>query len=98
MRRTKLVLAMVVLLTMMMAVGAAPAMADDIDRDCFPFCNGNHHNHNDFDHHDFDENDFFINDIDDLDDLDEDFAELDDCEFVGFDGDEAVFACDVDFD
>jgi len=75
MRHTKLVLAIVALLTMMMAVGAAPAMADaDIDRECFPFCDGHHH------------------------DFDDTFVEVDDCEFVGFDGDEAVFVCEVDFD
>ena len=55
----------------MMAVGVAPAMADgDIDRECFPFCDGHHH---DNDRHDFDE-------------------------FVGFDGDKAVFVCKLDFD
>jgi len=44
MRRIKLVLTVVALLTMLMAVSAAPAMADgDIDRECFPFCD----NHDD---------------------------------------------------
>jgi len=37
---------------------AVPAMADDFDRDCFPFCDGHHDNdHHDFDHHDFDNGD-----------------------------------------
>ena len=49
---------------------------------------------NDFDRHDFDNHDFFLNDFDGF----EDFAELDDCEFVRWDGDEAVFVCEVDFD
>jgi hypothetical protein len=65
-------------------VVSAPAMANDLDRACFPFC----HDHRDFDRHDFD----------DFDDFDEDFIELDDCEFVGWDGDEAVYVCEVDFD
>jgi hypothetical protein len=30
--------------------------------------------------------------------VDEDFVELDYCEFIGFDGDEAVHVCEVDFD
>lgn len=47
-----------------------------------------HHNWNDFDNHDR-----FINDFDHF----EAFAELDDCEFVGWDGDEAVFVCELDF-
>jgi len=82
MKRIKLLLAVVAAMTMLM-VASAPAMADDIDRACFPFCDDHHH-------HDFDEHDLFIDDFDD-------FAELDDCEFVGFDGDEAVFLCELDF-
>ncbi len=45
MRRAKLVLAVVALLAMLVAVSAAPAMArEDIDRECFPFCDDHHHN------------------------------------------------------
>jgi hypothetical protein len=80
-RRIKVILAVAAAM-MLMVVGAVPAMADDIDRECFPFCNG--HNNND-------RNDF------ELDDIDESFIELDDCELAFFDGEE-VLVCEVDFD
>ncbi len=48
MRRIKLVLGVLALLAMLLAVTAAPAIADNIDRDCFPFCdNGRHDNGDD---------------------------------------------------
>lgn len=48
MRRIKLILAVVALLTMLLAMGAAPAMArGDIDDDCFPFCDHNGDRHDD---------------------------------------------------
>jgi hypothetical protein len=84
MRRMKVLLAVVAAMTMLMMM-SVPAMADDFGRNCFPFCNDHH---NDFDHHD---DDFFINDFDN------DFAELDDCEIVGWDGDQALVVCELDF-
>ena len=47
MGRMKLVLAVVALLTMLLAMGAAPAMADDIGGKCFPFCDNDHDNNHD---------------------------------------------------
>ncbi len=41
------------------------------------------------DHLDFEEHDLFI---------DEYFVELDDCELIFIEGDEAVYVCEVDFD
>jgi len=93
MRRIKLLLAVVAAMTMLMVVSAPAALANDFDHDCFPFCS----DHRDFDHHDFDEDDLFINDFDDFDDFDEDFVELDDCEIIGFDGDDAIVVCELDF-
>jgi len=50
MRRIKLVLGVVALLTMLVAMSAAPAMAhNDIDRDCFPNCDNDRHDHDDGD-------------------------------------------------
>ncbi len=99
MRRIKLILAVAAALTVLMVV-AAPAMANDLDRACFPFCDGNdfgHHNNND----DFfidDNDDFFIDEFEEFDEFDEAFVEFDDCEFIGFDGDDAIVVCEVDFD
>jgi hypothetical protein len=87
-RRIKLILAAAAAVMVLMVV-AAPAMANDLDRACFPFCDGHNLGH----HHTND--DFFI---DEFDEFDEVFVELEDCEFVGFDGDEAIFVCEVDFD
>ena len=69
-RRIKVILALAAAMTMLLAVGAAPAMADDIDRQCFPFCDGHNHNDN-FDHNDFDNFDEF---------------DIDDCELAFIDG------------
>jgi hypothetical protein len=88
-RRIKLLLAVIAAMSLMMMV-SAPAMANDLDRDCFPFCDDHHHNG----HHDFDRHDFFIDEFDEF----EDFDDLDDCEFIGWDGDEAIYVCEVDFD
>ena len=109
MRRIKLVLAMATVLVGMLALQAGPALADD-DGCIGPRAdNGNcigveedrgHHDWNDsdwddcdWDYADFDNHDLFINDFDDY----EDFTELDDCEFVGWDGDEAIYVCELDF-
>ncbi len=47
MRRIKLVVGVLALLTMLVAMTAAPAIADDdIDRRCFPFCDNNNHDDN----------------------------------------------------
>jgi hypothetical protein len=87
-RRIKLLLAVVAAMSMLMMV-AAPAMANDWDWN---------DDRNDFNHNNgFNHNDFFLDDFDDFDDFDEDFVELDDCEFVGWDGDEAVIVCELDF-
>ena len=61
------------------------------NRECFPFCDN---------HRDFDEHDLFIDELDEIDEFDEAFVEveLDDCEIVDFDGDDATVACEVDFD
>ena len=97
MRRIKLVLAMATVLVGMLALQAGPALADDDGcigpRGDNGQCIGveedrNHHNHHNW--NDFDNHEWFINDFDD-------FAELDDCEFVGFDGDEAIYVCEIDF-
>ena len=90
-RRIKVMLALAAAMTMLLVVvGAAPAMADDIDRQCFPFCDG--HNHNDFDN--FDHHDFVNFDHNDFDEFD-----IDDCELAFIDGDdELVWVCEVDFD
>jgi hypothetical protein len=91
-RRIKVLLAVIAAMAMMMVV-SVPAMADDFGRDCYPFCNDHHNDFffDDFDRHD----DFFLNDFDDFDD---DFAELDDCEIVGWnDFDEAIVVCELDF-
>ena len=105
-RRIKLVLAMVTVLVGMLALQAGPALADDDGcigpRGDNGKCIGveedsNHHNWNDdcdWDGCDEDFDDFFI---DDFEDFDEDFVEIDDCEFVGFDGDEAIYVCELDF-
>jgi len=59
----ELVCSVVALLTMLMATGAAPALADDIDRDCFPFCDNGHNNHDGDDDVDVDvEGPFLIDD------------------------------------
>jgi len=50
MRRIKAILAVAAAM-MLLVVMAVPAMADDFDRDCFPFCDGHHH---DNDRHDND--------------------------------------------
>ena len=52
MRRIKLVCAVVALLAILVTMGAAPVLADDIDHDCFPFCDNDRHD----DDHDGDEN------------------------------------------
>ena len=90
MRRIKLLLGVVAAMTMLVVV-SAPAMADDFGRDCYPFCN---------DHQGFNDHDLFINDLDDdfKDDFDDDIDDFfDKCVFVGYDGDEAIFVCEVDF-
>ena len=43
MRRIKLVCAVVALLAILVTMGAAPVLADDIDHDCFPFCDNDRH-------------------------------------------------------
>jgi hypothetical protein len=56
MRRIKLVCAVVALLAILVTMGAAPVLADDIDHDCFPFCdNDRHDNDRHDDDHDGDE-------------------------------------------
>ena len=93
-RRIQLILAVAAAMTMLMVV-ANPAMADDIDRKCFPFCD----NHHDKDRHDFDidEHDLFIDEFD-VDDFVVE-VELDDCEIVGWDDfDEAIVVCELDVD
>ncbi len=99
-RRIKLVLAMATVLVGMLALQAGPALADN-DGCIGPRAdNGNcigveeDRNHHDFDHHDFFTNDFYF---DDFDDFDDDFGELDDCEFFGYYGDEAIIVCELDF-
>ncbi len=97
MRRLKLILVVTTIMATLVAMNAGPALADD-DGCIGPRAdNGNcigvekdrdHHDWNDFDNHDL-----FINDFDSF----EAFVELDDCEFVGWDGDEAVFVCELDF-
>ncbi len=49
MRRIELILAVVALVTILAAMSAAPALADDIDRGCFPFCDNDRHHHDFFD-------------------------------------------------
>ena len=83
-RRIQLILAVAAAMTMSMVV-ATPAMADDIDHKCFPFCD----NHRDFDRHDL-----FINVIDDFVEV-----EVDDCKIVGFDDNgDAIVVCELDVD
>jgi hypothetical protein len=81
MRRIKMHLAVLAAMTLLMVGFAPAAMADDFSRNCFPFCN-------DFRHDDFDHHDLFVNDFDEFDDV------FDDCEFIGFDGDDPVFLCE----
>jgi hypothetical protein len=81
MRRIKMHLAVLAAMTLLMVGFAPAAMADDFGRNCFPFCN-------DFRHDDFDHHDLFVNDFDEFDDV------FDDCEFIGFDGDDPVFLCE----
>ena len=51
MRRIKLVLGVLALLTMLVAMTAAPAIADDdIGRDCFPNCDNDRHDNDNGDH------------------------------------------------
>ena len=90
----------------LLAMNASPALADDNGCIGPRGDNGNcigveedwsHHDWNDdcdWDGCDGDFDDFFI---DDFEDFDEDFVEIDDCEFVGFDGDEAIYVCELDF-
>jgi hypothetical protein len=52
MRRIKLVLGVLALLSLLLMTTAAPAVADHRDRDCFPFCD-----HNDRHDHDNDDED-----------------------------------------
>ena len=74
-------------MTMLMVV-SAPAMANDWD------WNNGHNN----DNHDF----FIDNFDDDFDNFDDDFEDedvddfFDDCVFIGFDGDEALYVCELD--
>ncbi len=98
MRRTKLVLAMATVLVGMLALQAGPALADEDGcigpRGDNGKCIGveedrNHHNWNNFDNHDW-----FISDFEDLDEDFDDF--FDNCELVGWDGDEAVYVCELD--
>lgn len=97
MRRLKLILLVTTIMATLLAMNAGPALAADDGCIGPRGDNGNcigvetDRGDHDFDRHDFDNHDFFINEFD------EDFAELDDCEFVGFDGDEAVFVCELDF-
>jgi len=51
MRRIKLVCAIVAFLAILVTMGATPVLADDIDHDCFPFCDNDRHD----DDHDGDE-------------------------------------------
>ena len=100
MRRIKLLLAVTTIMATLLAMNAGPALADDDGCIGPRWDNGRcigvetDRGHHDFDRHDFDNHDFFLNDFDSF----EDFAEFDDCEFVRWDGDEAVFVCEVDFD
>jgi hypothetical protein len=94
-RRIQLILAVAAAMTMLMVV-TNPAMADENDRECFPFCD----NHHDNDRNDIDEDELFIDEFDELDIGD--FvveAELDDCEIVGWDDwGEAIVVCELDVD
>ena len=63
MRRIKAILAVAAAM-MLLVVMAVPAMADDLDRACFPFCDGHNNDRHDFDHHDFDHHDFDNEDVD----------------------------------
>jgi hypothetical protein len=102
-RRIKLLLAVVAAMSMLLVM-AAPAMADDFNRDCYPFCNDHRDfdGHNFYGHDNFYGNDSFLNDFyedyddddDDDDDDDGDFYTFDDCELVSFYGEEAVFVCE----
>ncbi len=84
MRRIKLVLAMATVLVGMLALQAGPALADD-DGCIGP--RGDNGNcigvETERGHHDFGHHDHF--------------AETVDCEFVGFDGNEAIYVCEIDF-
>jgi hypothetical protein len=58
MRRINLVLGVLALLTMLVAMTAAPAIADDdIGRDCFPNCDNDRHDHDNGDHNGDDDGD-----------------------------------------
>ena len=101
MNRLKLILLVTTIMATLLAMNAGPALADD-DGCIGPRAdNGNcvgveedrnHHDWDDWD--DFDNHGFFINDFDDFDD--DDFDDLD-CEFIGWDGDEAIYICELDF-
>ena len=98
MGRLKLILAVATIMATLLAMNAGPALADD-DGCIGPIgdngkCIGVE---TDRDHNDFDHNDFFLNDLDDFEDIDEDFVEIDDCEFFGWDGDDPIFLCEADF-
>lgn len=103
MKRLKLILVVTTIMATLLAMNAGPALADDDGCIGPRWDNGkcigveedqNHHDWDDWDDWDFDRHDFFINDFEDFDD---DFAELDDCEFIGWDGHDALYVCEFDF-
>jgi hypothetical protein len=106
-RRLKLILAVTTVMATLLAINAGPALADDDGCIGPRWDNGrcigvetdrDHHDWNDWDRNHWDWNDWdwnnrhdwFINDFDEFDDFD--------CEFAGWDGDEAIYVCEVDFD
>jgi hypothetical protein len=100
-RRIKMLLAVTTIMATLLAMNAGPALADDDGCIGPRGDNGNcigvetdrgHHDWNDCDwdgcdrdFEDFDHHNSFINDFDD-------------CELVRWDGDEAIYVCEVDFD
>ncbi len=93
MRRLKLIVVVTSIMATLLAMNAGHALADNDGCIAPRADNGNcigieeDRNQHDWD---LDRHDFFISDFDD-------FGELDECEVVGYYGNEAIIVCEIDF-